>query len=519
MTKKVTMTSLRHALARLWAADDDAAFVESGGRWVNWGAVRSLTERIDAELSAAGCREGGRVAVVLENRAESVAALLAILRGDRTLVTLNPLQPSHRLSADVAATGVGYVLAPEKYWSETEFVAAVTDLGAGGWAVEGATVDARVVPTRVPEPGDPAVAVEMLTSGTTGPPKRVPLTTTQLEASLAAPLRHSNRPEVSERLPLTGAVAIVMLSLVHIGGLFGLLQAIATARPVVLLERFTVDGWHAAVKEHRPVLAGLPPPAIRAVLDADIPSDDLASIRAINSGTSSVEPALVDAFLERYGIPILTVYGATEFTGAVAGWTLPDFRARWAEKKGSVGRAFPGVRFRLVDDDGAPLPTGRSGRLQIASAQAGGDPDRWVTTSDLAHLDEDGFLYIDGRADDVIIRGGFKIAPETVVKALRSHEAVLDAAVVGVSDERLGEVPVAAVELRDGASVTPEELRQHTRSVLTPYEVPARVVVVEHLPRECRSRSTGVSSWCCSTRWRLRPERRPNDMPVREYSR
>jgi long-chain acyl-CoA synthetase len=477
------MTSLPEALARLWNADDSAAMVQCDGRWVSWGHVRSLTEGIDRELFAAGCAQGGRVAVVLGNRVESVAALLAILRASRTLVTLSPLQPPERLSADLAATGAGYVLAPEILWSNTDFTKAVADLAAAGWSVEGGAVTPRTQAGRQPVPGDPDVAIEMLTSGTTGPPKRVPLTRAQLEASLAAALQHNERPEVRDKAPLTGAVALVTLPIVHIGGLWGLLQSLVSTRRFVLLERFTVAAWHAAVKQHRPALVGLPPPAIRAVLDADIPREDLASVRAINAGTSPVDPALVDAFWQRYGIPILIVYGATEFSGAVAGWTLKDFRARWSDKKGSVGRAFPGVRLQVIDDDGAVQASGRTGRLQVASPQVSGSGDRWVTTSDLAHLDDEGFLYIDGRADDVILRGGFKIAPATVVQALRRHEAVQDAAVAGLPDPRLGQIPLAAVELRAGTSVTPEDLRAHCRSILTPYEVPAQIFVVGELPR------------------------------------
>lgn len=97
---------------------------------------------------------------------------------------------------------------------------------------------------------------------------------------------------------------------------------------------------------------------MRSVLDSDIPREDLASIRAINAGTSHVDPELVDAFYERYEIPVLVVYGATEFSGAVAGWTVKDFGARWTDKRGSVGRAFPGVRLQVVDDDGAVLAPG-----------------------------------------------------------------------------------------------------------------------------------------------------------------
>jgi long-chain acyl-CoA synthetase len=119
----------------------------------------------------------------------------------------------------------------------------------------------------------------------------------------------------------------------------------------------------------------------------------------------------------------------------------------------------------------------------VASPQAGESSDGWVTTSDLAHLDEDGYLYIDGRADDVIIRGGFKVVPDTVANALRSHPAVKDASVVGMPDPRLGQIPIAVVELRPDVSAAPQALREHCRSSLTPYEVPAEVHVVDELPR------------------------------------
>jgi len=424
---------------------------------------------------------------VLGNRMESVAALVAILRGCRTLVTISPLQPAERLGADLLDARTAFVLAPDTLWAEDAFTSAVAGLGAAAWSLDDGALIRRSELARRPAAGDPAVAVEMLTSGTTGAPKRVPLRYAQLEASLSAALRHNNRPDGSERAPLTGTVGLVVLPIVHIGGLWGLLQALVTARPFVMLERFDLPAWRAVVAEHRPALVGLPPPALRAVLDSDITREELSSIRAVNAGTSPVEPALVDAFYDRFGIPILVVYGATEFSGAVAGWTKKDFFAHWADKKGSVGRAFPGVRLRVVDesreDDGNDLPAGKTGRLQVASRQVGESADRWVTTSDLAHLDGDGYLYIDGRADDVIVRGGFKVAPDTVVRALRSHPAVHDAAVAGLPDARLGQIPVAAVELRPGAAATAEELRTHCRSSLTPYEVPGEVHIVDELPR------------------------------------
>jgi acyl-CoA synthetase (AMP-forming)/AMP-acid ligase II len=477
------MTSIKDALGRLWTAADGARMLQCDGQWVTWGQVRALTGRIDRELTAARCGPGGRVAVVLGNRMESVAALIAIFRADRTLVTISPLQPAERLSADLVASGADYVLAPQNLWNEQVFVDAIAELGAPAFSVDGCEVAIRAEATREPRDGDPAIAIEMLTSGTTGPAKRVPLGRRQLEASLAAALRHNNRPEATDKPPLTGAVGMVTLPIVHIGGLWALLQSLVAARPIVMLERFSVSGWHNAIREHKPILAGLPPPAVREVLNSDIPREDLESVRAVTSGTAPVDPVMVDAFVERYGIPILITYGATEFAGAVAGWTLRDFRASWANKKGSVGRPFPGVRLQAVHEDGTVLPAGQTGRLQVASPQVGDSADRWVTTSDLAHIDGDGYLYIDGRADDVIVRGGFKIAPETVVRALRTHDAVADAAVAGLADARLGQIPVAAVELRSAMTATGDELRAHCRASLTPYEVPVRVFVVDELPR------------------------------------
>jgi long-chain acyl-CoA synthetase len=476
------MTSIHEALERLWDANDHDRMLERDGVWASWGAVRALTEWIDRELTAAGCQTGGRVAVVLSNRMESVAALLAIFRGGRTLVTISPLQPPDRLSADLAASAVSFVLAPTELWSDDAFNRTVADLGATGWRLDDGDLALQARGSKEAVSGDPAVAIEMLTSGTTGAPKRIPLTRAQLEASLASALQHNDRSDAKTKPPLSGTVGLVTLPIVHIGGLWSLLQSLVAARPIAMLDRFTVPGWHAVVKQYRPAVAGLPPAAMRSVLDSDIPREDLASIRAINAGTSPVDPALVDAFFERYGIPILVVYGATEFSGAVAGWTVKDFHAQWIDKKGSVGRAFPGVQLQIVGEDGSVLGVNESGRLQVATLQAGGGGD-WITTSDLAHLDEDGFLYIDGRADDVIVRGGFKVSPETVVRALRAHPAVADAAVAPMPDQRLGQIPVAAVELRPGAATDGDALRQHCRGTLTPYEVPARIFVVDELPR------------------------------------
>src|SRR6202020_568822 len=216
--RKVTMTSIHDALGRLWDANDHDRMLECDGRWASWGSVRSLTERIDGELTAAGCGTGGRVAVVLGNRMESVAALIAIFRGGRTLVTISPLQPPERLSADLAAAQTSFVLAPSALWSEDVFSRTVAELGATGWSLDADSIVMRARGTTDAANGDPAVAIEMLTSGTTGAPERIPLTRAQLEASRASALQHNDRV-ARTKPPLSGNVGLVTLPIVHIGGL------------------------------------------------------------------------------------------------------------------------------------------------------------------------------------------------------------------------------------------------------------------------------------------------------------
>jgi acyl-CoA synthetase (AMP-forming)/AMP-acid ligase II len=229
----------------------------------------------------------------------------------------------------------------------------------------------------------------------------------------------------------------------------------------------------------------LVPAALRMVLEAGPDPADLASLRSVVSGTAPLDPADADAFTARYGVPVLVSYGATEFGGGVAGWNVADHKAFWTTKRGSVGRAHAGCELRVVDPaSGEPLASADAeGLLEVRSPQIG-DGTSWVRTTDLARIDADGFLFILGRADQAIIRGGFKVLPEDVRAVLERHPAVRGAAVIGRPDPRLGAVPVAAVELRaDAGPVTADDLLTHAAARLARYELPAEVHVLDALPR------------------------------------
>jgi acyl-coenzyme A synthetase/AMP-(fatty) acid ligase len=238
------------------------------------------------------------------------------------------------------------------------------------------------------------------------------------------------------------------------------------------------------VRRHRPRTASLVPAALRMVLEADLEPADLSSLLSVISGTATLAPEDADAFQARFGVPVLVSYAATEFGGSVAGWNLADHKQFWTTKRGSVGRAHPGSELRVVDPiSGNVLPANCEGLLEVKTRLLGDDAN-WTRTTDQARIDEDGFVWLLGRADQVIIRGGFKVRPDDVRAALERDPRVRSAAVVGRDDARLGAVPVAAVELRTASSsISSAELLSELSNTLAPYEVPVELRVVEELPR------------------------------------
>ena len=411
--------------------------------------------------------------MLLRNRPGQVAAFLGVLLAGGTVVTINPSRGDDRTRADIAALRLPLII------GEPDDLTTLVTTGTPTVSISGLLDDAAG-PTRHgagPDPR-PGVAVRMLTSGTTGPPKRIDLSYDMLARSVMGP-EPDRAPAPTE---LRRGVAIVNSPLVHIGGVFRVLQCVTDARPFVLLERFELNAWADAVRRHRPRAVSLVPAALRTVLHSELPRADLESIRAVTCGTAPLSADDADAFTEKYGIAVLTSYAATEFGGGVAGWTLADYQQYWRAKRGSVGRANPGAQLRVVDNDGTPLGPDQVGLLEVKPGQLGPSAE-WMRTTDMARIDADGFVWIVGRADQAIIRGGFKVMPDDVRTALENHPAVASAAVVGRSDERLGETPVAIVELRESASTDADELVEYLRQRLARYEIPTDIAIVDAIPR------------------------------------
>jgi long-chain acyl-CoA synthetase len=454
----------------------DAEAIEHDRTWWSWGRVSDCARAVGDALRAAGIGPGARVGLILQNRPEHVAALTALLAGGWCAVVLNPLQPPARLAADIVRGEVPTVIGgPEQLAA-----AGVPDARVGAVELgQDGSVRTLATATTVRHEERPDAAIEMFTSGTTGTPKRIALGHRQLDEALAAACRPSTTGEL-----LVASVSVIAAPLVHIGGLWGLLSALHTGRRMVLMAKFAVAPWVEAIERHQIRAAFLVPAALRDILTAGVAQDRLRSLKLITSGSTVLPADLADGFYRRYGIRVLMTYGATEFAGAVAGWTYTLHEQWWDRKAGSAGRAYPGVRLRVTDETGSELPPDRVGRLEVRTGQSAQGEGRWVRTNDLARIDGDGFLWSLGRVDDAITRGGFTIQPNTVERVLERHPSVREAAVTGLPDERLGAVPVAAVEIEPGRPrPTVDELLTLCRAELLPYELPEHVLLVDTLPR------------------------------------
>jgi len=456
------------------AQGGECGMIAFAGRWRSWRWLSETAEAIDTALGDADA-----VGLVARNRPQHIASFAAGLLARRTTAMIYSAQSPAAIAADIRKLRLPAVLADPQDWSP-EALAAARETGSAAIAISDAS-PAEAVKTLISH-GDgpfrdpvPHTAFELLSSGTTGAPKRVPLSWDAITAAVA------NAKAAYAGTGGTDAPQVMVHPLGNVAGLAYAAPPLAYGRRLVLLEKFDALAWAEAVRDYRPVRGTLPPAGVRMLLESAIPTDYLSSLSLLAVGGGKLDPDIHEAFENRFSIPILTAFGATEFGGVIANWTLDGYREWGAAKRGSAGRASADVTLRIVDrEDFHPLGSGEIGLLEAQVTRIG---PGWIRTTDLASIDSDGFLFLHGRADAAINRGGFKIVPDAVVAVLKEHPAVADAVIVGIPDARLGEVPVAAVELAAGGGADGESLRAWLKDRLVAYQVPVSVTVVDALPR------------------------------------
>ena len=475
----------RHLDAVLQLSPNTTA-ISTRGADVTWGQLAQGAARVSEALSSCEISDFAPVGWSAKNTPGAVVAFLGIVLSGRMVVPLRPGTISTSFGDDIRQQKLQAVVAGASDWDDVEAVAKASAVGTIGLALDDDQFRVEAVPglEKLGEgpfrKDEPDLILERLTSGTTGAPKRVPVSRSAIIPSLH--LGDPKQAETPDNLTLKSSPALLFKPFSHAGGLFGLLLALFQARPIVLFEKFNVEEWVAAVAAHKPKVASLVPAMIQMILDAQPEPSALSSLRAVRSGTAPLDPGLQTQFQSRYNRPILVDYGAAEFVGGLAGWTLEDHKQYAAEKLGSVGRVKRGVELRVVDAETfAPLPANSVGLVEVKSDRFGGG---WIRTNDLARFDSDGFLFLQGRADQAINRGGFKIQPEEVEKQLKSHPDVVEAAVLAKSDKRLGQVPIAVIEVAKGATMpAPETFDELVRANLPAYRVPTEYHALEALPR------------------------------------
>jgi long-chain acyl-CoA synthetase len=479
-------------LADLPLSDADAVVESESGR-LALGELRARVDALAATLREARVQPGHPVGTLVAPGPSSIVAMFATWAVGAVYIPINNRFTAAEVSSFLAETPVALVLgAPDDLAAHSVDVgtAAHDYQGSRSWVCRAAEADV------VRHEAD--IALVLRTSGTTGRPKAVLLRHSGTIDALDASLEKLRRPGRGRRAagPRPPRMNLIPVSMALWAGIFNTLFSFRAGFGIVLLERFSPAGFAQAVREHKITSTVLAPAMIAMLADAgDV--GDLSPLRLVRSITAPLSPEVARLFHQRYGIFVLNSYGQTELGGEVVGWTTEDLRAFGESKLGAAGRAYDHVDLRIRTEDGSEAAVGELGEVYVRSpfrmrgyamARGSGEEageDRFVNgylrTGDIGRVDADGFLWVQGRVSDMINRGGLKIFPDEVEETLRRHPAVKDAAVAGVPDRRLGEVPHAWIVAP--ARVGAAELTAWCREHLAPYKVPAGFTRVESLPR------------------------------------
>jgi acyl-coenzyme A synthetase/AMP-(fatty) acid ligase len=473
------MNRLQQMAQDVLSGPGDTRAVQFEGGWIDRATLTRTARRVIALLDASGADPRAPVLFIARNQPSALAALLGLVAAGRNIRMLYAFQSPAAIARDLPRLKPGVVIAARRELAP-EVADAIRAQGAAAIALEGmeaAFVPGLEVSTAPLDPAAPEIpTIEIQTSGTTGPPKHFPVSYEMTAAHFVDPI------PPPQGLGAVPPPALAYSPLPNLSGMVSTLAPLMRGQPIVLLDRLNLDAWRDYVRTWRPIFMGAQPALVQMLMEAEVPPDELSSIGGLWTGSAPLDPALQAAFEARFGVPVIYAYGATEFLGSVASWT-PELRRRFGDSKlGSVGRAVPGIELRIVDaETGEPLGPGQEGLISVLAPKI---RPGWTQTSDVGIIDADGFVFLRGRADGAIMRGGFKLLPETIERALQSHPAVLEAAVTGVPDRRLGQVPAAAILLRAGAERPGvDALERHLRGQVLATHVPVRWMFLEELPR------------------------------------
>ncbi len=464
--------------------DPDRAAVISGGLRLT---AQQLSDLADGAAAVIAASDAGHVAYVGTGGATLPVLIFASARAGVAFTPIN-----YRLSADGIRALIERLPEPLVIVDD-EYRDTLGDVAARLTTTDEFLAAARGAESTVAASPDPeSVAVVLFTSGTTSQPKAVELSHNNLSSYVMGTVEFASaEPDDA---------ALICVPPYHIAGVGAALSNLYAGRKMVYLPAFDPREWVRLVNAERVTTATVVPTMLDRIVEVLSTGDhELPSLRTLAYGGSKVGLPLVRRAMHLLPqVGFVNAYGLTETSSTVAVLTPDDHREAHAasephvaKRLGSVGRPVPGIEVQIRDEHGAVCGPGEAGELFVRGEQVSGrytgigsvlDDEGWFPTRDVALLDDEGYLFISGRSDDTIIRGGENIAPAELEEVLIEHAHVRDVAVVGIEDPQWGQVIVAVVVPAVGIDPDPEALRDHVRAHLRGSRTPDYVVFRDELP-------------------------------------
>ena len=490
--------NLATILTETTLAAPDTPVCRIGGITTTYREFDEQSGRLAAGLQSAGLAPGQVVALQLPNIPQFLTAYFGALKAGLVVLPLNPLLMAPEIEYHLTDSAAGMLIGFDGMHAEAGKACETTgvplylvSMGPGRLPDGTRPFSELFSAAPLDEPGGDVVArgpddtaVLVYTSGTTGKPKGAELTHFQLymNCTVAGGLFGARSDDV----------VLAVLPFFHVFGLSSVINVfIRHGGCLSIVPRFQPAAVLDAIEADRCTVIGGVPTMLHALAQQDIAGRDLSALRVAVSGGASLPEEIMRTFEDKYGIEVLEGYGMTE-TASSCSFNRPGDR-----KVLSIGKPLWGVRMRVADSLDRPLPPGREhvgeilirghnvmkGYLGRPEATAETLRGGWLHSGDLGYVDEDGFYFIVDRAKDLVIRGGYNVYPSEIEEVLYTHPSVLEAAVIGKPDERLGEEVVAVVALRAGASASAEDIIAYCRERLAAYKYPREIRFMAELPK------------------------------------
>ncbi len=464
---------------------DRAAVIDERGALT----YKQLHEHSNAIANAwrgQGLKPGEGVAILVRNHRGFLEAVFAAAKCGARIVLLNTSFAGPQIREVAQREGTDLLVYDDEY---AEALAGIDDPPRGrwrAWADEPGddTLDALIADgdTGAPPRAGTAPRITILTSGTTGTPKGAPRSEPKSLGLLGGLLG---------KVPFKAReVTELCVPMFHALGFAQAIVGIGLGSTLVLRRRFDPEETLASLERHRATAMVMVPVMLQRTLALGvdkIKERDTSSLRIIFLSGSALGADLACRAMVAFGPVVYNLYGSTEISYATIA-TPEDLRA----EPSTVGKVVRGSFVKILDDQGNEVPTGETGRIfvgnisQFEGYTGGGSKESiggLMSSGDVGHFDEHGHLYIDGRDDEMIVSGGENVFPAEVEELLASHEQIDEAAAIGVDDEKFGQRLKAFVVLRDGASLSEDEIKDYVKENLARYKVPREVAFVEELPR------------------------------------